>query len=48
MEFHDFSSYEFGDDAKNIDWLASKREGKILVRRYQEEKQGNVVFALCL
>gem|GEM_PF-3177580 len=29
-----------------IDWMASKREGKMLVKRYQEERQLQVFFLL--
>lgn len=44
MEFVDFRDYNYGDDAKNIDWLVSAREGKTLVRRYQEERELEILF----
>ena len=44
MEFRDFQEYSYGDDAKDIDWLVSAREGKTLIRRYQEERQLEILF----
>lgn len=44
MEFVDFRDYNYGDDAKDIDWLVSAREGKTLVRRYQEERELEILF----
>lgn len=45
IEFQDFRPYGPSDDAKYIDWLASSREGNTIMRRYREEKGGNI---LCL
>lgn len=45
IEFQDFREYSPGDDAKYIDWLTSSKEGTIVMRRYREEKQWNI---LCL
>ncbi len=45
IEFRDFQQYAPWDDAQYIDWVVSSRENTIISRRYQEEKQGNI---LCL
>jgi Protein of unknown function DUF58 len=44
MEFRDFQEYSYGEDAKDIDWLVSAREWKTLFRRYQEERQLDILF----
>jgi len=44
MEFVDFREYHTGDDAKDIDWLVSAREGKTLLRRYREEREAEILF----
>ncbi len=46
LEFHDFREYTPSDDAKYIDWLVSAREGKTVMRRYQEERELEVLFVL--
>ncbi|MCR4694315.1 MAG: DUF58 domain-containing protein [Pseudobutyrivibrio sp.] len=46
MEFLDLMEYNFGDNIRDIDWRASSRTGKTLVRRYEAEKRHNVLF-LC-
>lgn len=44
LEFADFKEYEYGEDAKDIDWVVSSREDKILVRRYVEERELQIYF----
>ena len=46
MFFSDFIPREEGDDATRIDWLVSAREGKILTRRMEEERELSVMFFL--
>ncbi len=48
LEFSEFRSYEYWDDAKYIDWLVSAREGKTVIRRYEEERELNILFMLDL
>jgi len=44
LEFEDFRDYISTDDAKNIDWKASKRANKLIIRRFKEERDMNVYF----
>ena len=44
MEFEDFRHYTPEDDASRIDWRASKRVNKLLIRRFKEERDMNVFF----
>lgn len=46
IEFQDFREYTQNDDAKYIDWLTSSREGTTIMRRYREEKQGNILCSV--
>lgn len=46
IEFQDFRSYSYGDDAKYIDWATSTREGNIVLRRYKEEKDAHIFCVL--
>ncbi|MDA9128993.1 DUF58 domain-containing protein [Candidatus Gracilibacteria bacterium] len=43
IEFQDFREYTPTDDAKYIDWAVSGREGKTIMRRYREDKEGTVL-----
>jgi uncharacterized protein (DUF58 family) len=38
LEFEDFRQYTTDDDASSIDWKASKRANKLLIRRFKEER----------
>ncbi len=42
IEFRDFQEYNDGDDAKHIDWATSSRAGTTIMRRYEQDKQGNI------
>jgi len=46
IEFSDYRQYESGDDASMIDWRASLRARKILVKELTEEKNLNVIIML--
>jgi len=46
IEFEDYRPYSATDDASLIDWKASKKAHKILIKEYVEERNVNVVFAL--
>lgn len=43
IEFQDFREYSPEDDAKYIDWVISGREGKTIMRRYREDKEGTIM-----
>jgi len=45
-EFDGFRSYEAFDDASNIDWKASVRSNKLLVKKYKEERRLKFVFII--
>ena len=40
IEFWDFREYTYWDDAKYIDWVASNKEQSLIMRRYQEDRDG--------
>lgn len=44
IEFDGYRDYSFSDDAVNIDWKASVRAGKELVRKYVEERDLKFMF----
>lgn len=44
LEFEDFREYTTSDDATRIDWMASKRANKLLIRLFKEERDINVFF----
>lgn len=44
LDFNDLKEYTFGDNVKDIDWRASSRAGKTLVRRYVAERKHNILF----
>ncbi len=46
IEFKDYRSYSALDDASLIDWKASKKTNKLLIKEYVEERNINVVFVL--
>jgi uncharacterized protein (DUF58 family) len=46
LEFEDFRDYSQDDDASRIDWKTSKRANKLVVKRYKEERDMNVFFAV--
>ncbi|GHV84940.1 hypothetical protein AGMMS50230_05480 [Spirochaetia bacterium] len=46
MEFMSLREYQHGDSVKAIDWRATGRRGKPIVREYQEEQDQQVLFLL--
>jgi uncharacterized protein (DUF58 family) len=46
LEFEEFRDYTFQDDALNIDWKASLKTNKLLVKEYKEERNLNLFFLL--
>lgn len=46
MNFDELREYVAGDDVKDIDWKATSRSGKVLVRQYIAEKKHNVMFVM--
>lgn len=46
LEFDSYKDYSTADDASLIDWKASARANKLLVKQYIEERNINVVFLL--
>ena len=46
MNFEDLREYVVGDNVKDIDWKASSRSNKILIKQYIAEKKHNVLFIL--
>ena len=46
MNFEDLREYIIGDDVKDIDWKASARSNKILIKQFVAEKKHNVLFIL--
>lgn len=46
MNFEDLREYIVGDNVKDIDWKASSRSNKILIKQYIAEKKHNVFFIL--
>ena len=46
MNFEDLREYVVGDNVKDIDWKASARANKILIKRYISEKKHNILFIL--
>jgi uncharacterized protein (DUF58 family) len=46
MEFLDLREYQSGDSVRAIDWRATGRRGKAMIREYQEEQDQQVLFIL--
>ena len=46
MEFEDYRDYSLTDDAARIDWRASKRSQRVLVREYKLEINFSVFFLI--
>lgn len=46
MNFDDLREYAVGDDVKDIDWKASARSQKMLVRQYIAEKKHNIMLVM--
>lgn len=46
MEFEEYKQYVMGDDANSIDWRASLRAGKLLVRKSTQMRNLSVLFLM--
>jgi uncharacterized protein (DUF58 family) len=46
MEFQSLRDYQAGDTVRNIDWRATGRRRKLVIREYQEEQDQQVLFLL--
>jgi len=46
MNFEDLREYVIGDNVKDIDWKASARSNKTLIKQYVAEKKHNILFIL--
>jgi len=46
LEFYDYRFYSPSDDASRIDWKASSRTRRLLVKEFVEERNLNVLFVL--
>ena len=46
MNFDELREYVVGDDLKDIDWKASARSQKLLVKQYIAEKKHNMMFVM--
>jgi len=46
LEFESFANYTPDDDASLIDWKASMRANKMLIKQYREERNLKVVFVI--
>ncbi len=44
LEFDEYREYTSGDDARIIDWKATKRAGKVLVKQFIEERSMDIFF----
>ena len=45
-EFESLRDYREGDSIRAVDWRATSRKGKVIVREYQEERDQQVLFLL--
>ncbi len=48
MQFDDVREYTPGDDIRNIDWNVTARTGKAYIKRFVEEREMTVIFAVDL
>ncbi|MEM4330761.1 MAG: DUF58 domain-containing protein [Candidatus Pacearchaeota archaeon] len=46
LEFDSYRDYNYSDDASLIDWKASLRTNKLLVKKYIEERDLNIMFVI--
>ena len=46
LEFEESRPYVAGDDVRSIDWNATARNDELFVKRFQEERDQTLLFAL--
>jgi len=46
LEFDSYREFYPDDDAKDIDWKASTKANKLLVKQYVEERDLNIMFVI--
>ena len=46
IEFKDLKEYSFWDEIRSIDWLSSAKTGKMLTKKYEEEREITAIFGL--
>jgi len=46
LEFRSLREYQEGDSIREVDWRATSRKRKVIVREYQEEQDQQVLFLL--
>lgn len=46
QDFHQLRDYQEGDDIRHVDWKATSRLNKAIVRNYQQEQDQQVLFLL--
>ncbi len=44
LDFDDLREYAYGDNVRDIDWKASSKTGKTLIRRYIAERKHNILL----
>ncbi|MBP5641197.1 MAG: DUF58 domain-containing protein [Victivallales bacterium] len=48
MEFEEVREYQPGDDVKSIDWNVTAKQGRPYIKRFREERELTVIFAVDL
>ena len=48
MEFEEVREYQIGDEVRSIDWNVTARMGEPFVKRFREERELTVLFAVDL
>jgi uncharacterized protein (DUF58 family) len=46
LDFREFREYSYGEDSKKIDWKASAKINKPLVKEYDEERELRIIIAI--
>lgn len=46
VEFAEVREYVVGDDARTVDWNVTARSGRLQVKRFEEEREQTLLFAL--
>jgi len=48
LEVNDLRQYEFGDDARLIDWITSAKQGSLYIKKFQETRELTVMLLVDL